>query len=113
MNWPRISTIALFAAHVAGAAYILLCLYTRRQDARAELQMVREIANREQRETEDMQRQVKVLEHRKIGLHANDPYVIELMARERYESRGQDEIRPPPLPARAGSNQDLHSLMSP
>jgi hypothetical protein len=88
----------LIAVHViAGVAVIaLLCrhLGTRAQ----EVHEVREAAATEHETTVHAQREIARMDELRKGVERQDPYVIELLAREKLGYGRAGEITPPPAP---------------
>ena len=98
MNWRTPFGAVLACVHLGLAIYLVLCVALRRNEARDQADALRAVAERELADTDALRRQVEVLRAQKAGLEAGDPYVIELMARSRYDWRGPGEVTPPPVP---------------
>lgn len=77
----------------------VLVLLVRQLGVRAqEVSDIRGLATQEHLDTERMQHEVKLHQELLTGVRAKDPYVVELLARERYGYSRQGEFSPPPLP---------------
>jgi cell division protein FtsB len=90
--------MALVIGHGMVAILILgvLChqLKTREQDT----EDVRRTAEQERDDTQRMQHENQVQQDLLKGIRQNDPYVVELLAREKLRFAGPGEIAPPQLP---------------
>jgi cell division protein FtsB len=90
--------MALVIAHGVVAVLIIgvLChqLKARQQDT----EDFRRIANQEHDDTQRLQRENQVQQDLLKGIRQNDPYVVELLAREKLRFAGPGEIAPPQLP---------------
>ncbi|MDA3961200.1 MAG: hypothetical protein PF961_10450 [Planctomycetota bacterium] len=64
-----------------------------------EVAEARAAAAAEHQAATELEYQVAVQEATLAGIRADDPYVIELLAREKLGWRGENEILPPPLPS--------------
>ncbi|MFW5845353.1 MAG: hypothetical protein ACOCXJ_03915, partial [Planctomycetota bacterium] len=53
----------------------------------------------EQAALQHRKQDLAIMRARADGLDANDPYVVELIARERHGFQAPGEIKPPPMPA--------------
>lgn len=95
----NIVTATLLLGHLAIAGVILFALSSRYYDREGEVSQLRELTERERQLTHEHNQQVQVYEALLEGVRANDPYVIELLARERlgYRHREQREVPPPRL----------------
>ncbi len=77
----------------------VLCTLIRQLGVRAqEVSDIRGLAAQEHHDTERMDREVKLHQELLTGMRAKDPYVVELLARERYSYNRPGEFSPPPLP---------------
>jgi hypothetical protein len=59
---------------------------------------IRQIASQERGDTQRMQGEIQMQQDLLKGIRQNDPYVVELLAREKLRFAGADEIAPPQLP---------------
>jgi len=101
----HLGNLALVAIHIAAAVLIVGGLYrtwSTRTDEVAELERAAQL---DRERTHELEHQVAVQEATLDGLHANDPYVIELQARTRLGWTGPHEIRPPPRPDAAADGR--------
>jgi hypothetical protein len=81
----------------AGIAVVLLgWLVAALVERRAELAKVREVADRERAETQRMKDDIARGQAMRDGLKADDPYVVEFLARDRLQYTGPGELNPPP-----------------
>jgi len=98
LNRRVIANGLVFAANLVLGAWVVSSLYVRLQERRGEVDAVRHAAVQERQATEELRHQVAVQEATLAGLRQDDPYVIEMLAREKLGWEGPDEVRPPPLP---------------
>ena len=91
--------IALRLAHAAFALALLGWLVSIYVERHRELAKVREVTASEHAETERLQRGLDTGTALRDGLKRDDPYVIELLARDRHQYTGSGELSPPPRPA--------------
>lgn len=77
----------------------VLFLLVRQLGVRAqEVSDVRGLAAQEHLDTVRMAREAKLHQELLTAIRAKDPYVIELLARDRYSYSRSGELSPPPLP---------------
>jgi len=90
--------LLLIALHAGLGLAIIAVLYRNYQSREQAVDEVRRTADREHRDTERMQHDDSVQRELLQGLRSNNPYVVELMAREKLQYVRSGEIAPPPLP---------------
>lgn len=88
----------LLIAHIAVGAVLILGFADHVAERRTEVDSLRQQADRERAATEQIVHQVNVSEAVRDGLREDDPYVVELVARDTHGWRAPDEVSPPPLP---------------
>lgn len=93
----RVLPIGLLVLHLLIALYLVSLMLVRYQQATEEQRQQRAITDHEREQTEDLRRRVDSLEAIKEGLLADDPYVVEMMARSLHGYRCPGDITPPPL----------------
>lgn len=98
---PSFLAIVLALAHVVIAVTIVWGMQHQYAQRSEEVGSLRSTAQRESADTAKLQREVEVLEHLLDGVRQDDPYVIELLARDRLGYRNPEhlEVPPPRLPA--------------
>lgn len=89
----------LIAAHAALATAIVAMLYSQYDDRHRAVTATRRAAEAERHETESVQRENQVLGDTLKGIKGNDPYVVELLARDKLGYQRPGEMAPPPLPS--------------
>lgn len=89
----------LIAAHAAVATAIVAMLYSQYDDRHRAVATTRQAAEAERRETAAVQRENQVLSDTLTGIKANDPYVVEMLARHKLGYQRAGEMAPPPLPS--------------
>ena len=89
----------LIAAHAAVATAIIAMLYGQYDERQRAVSATRRAADAERRETEAVQRENQVLGDTLKGIKANDPYVVEMLARDKLGYQRPGEMAPPPLPS--------------
>ncbi len=90
---------ALIAVHVLIAIAVLAALCRHLGERAQEVNEVRQVARKEHNDTEHLRDEITRLGDLRAGVERADPYVIELLAREKLHFTRQDEKTPPPLPA--------------
>mgnify|MGYP000545470011 CR=1 FL=1 len=95
-------SIALRLLHAAFAIALLGWLVAGYVERRDELAKVRTAAAAERQETERLQAEIERGRALKEGLRRDDPYVVELLARDRLQYAAPGEITPPPQPTSTG-----------
>jgi cell division protein FtsB len=63
-----------------------------------EVERIRTVAQQDRLETQQLQADITQQEALIEGLRAKDPYVVEMIARDKLRYVGAGEISPPPLP---------------
>jgi cell division protein FtsB len=86
----------LLVVHAAVGTLLVLTLLFQLRDRERQLVQFREETNREVSETRRLQREIAELESRRDGMARKDPYVVELMVREKLQYTRPGEIAPPP-----------------
>jgi cell division protein FtsB len=89
----------LVVVHAVFATLVVIGLSIALQEREKEVAHVKQIAQQEREETQRLQADIAQQEALIDGLRRKDPYVVELVARDRLNFAGKDEIAPPPLPA--------------
>jgi len=99
MSKPSLLHTLLFLGHFVIAGIIVTNLYQQHQMREGQVEQLRQVARDEAALTENHRKQVEVNEALLDGLRKQDPYVIELLARERlgYQSSEHREVPPPRL----------------
>jgi cell division protein FtsB len=98
---------ALVVVHLAAAVALLAALVEQRRTREHAVADLRASADAEHRDTLRMEREHAVQQRLLAGLHESDPYVVELMARDRLGYARPGEIAPPPAPA---ASDDDHAV---
>lgn len=76
----------------------VLSLLVRQLGVRAqEVSDIRGLAAQEHLDTERMEREAQLHQELLTAIRAKDPYVVELLARDRYSYNRAGEFSPPPL----------------
>jgi cell division protein FtsB len=89
----------LFVVHAVFATVVVISLLIHLQERQGEVSHVQQVASQEHQETLRMQADIAQQEALLDGLRKKDPYVVELIARDKLNYAGAGEIAPPPLPA--------------
>ena len=97
MNRRGVFNLLVLVINLGLGAWVVASLYGRLVEREAEVEAVRIAAANERRDTAELQRQVAVQEALLDGLRDQDPYVVELLTRDRLGWRGEGETPPPPL----------------
>lgn len=98
-NW------SLIAAHAFAAVVILALLFHQLQNRELSTQEVRRIAAQEHGDTQRLQRENAVQQDLLKGIRSNDPYVVEMLARDKLRFAAPGEVAPPMLPADGKNGQ--------
>ncbi len=101
----------LVAVHVAIGIAVIALLCRKLGDRAQEVNTVRLAAHQERDATVVQQRDIAQMDELRKGLEKNDPYVIELLAREKLQYARSGEMVPPPAvvpkqPARDRESSD-------
>ncbi len=86
----------LLVLHAAIGTLIVLTLLFQLRERDRHLTQFREETAREVAETKRLQQEIAELECRRDGMARRDPYVVELMVREKLHYTRPGEIVPPP-----------------
>ncbi|TVR42607.1 MAG: hypothetical protein EA402_11380 [Planctomycetota bacterium] len=99
MSKPTFLQGTLILLHAVAAVVVVFNLSQQRQERQAEVEQLRIIAQDEAQLTESHRRQVATYEALLDGLRQRDPYVVELLARDRlgYRHTHHREVPPPRL----------------
>ena len=89
----------LVVVHAVFATVVVITFSIYLRDRETEVAHVKQIAQQERQDTARLQNDIVQQEALLDGLRRKDPYVIELIARDRLHYTGAGEIAPPPLPA--------------
>ncbi|MBA3847554.1 MAG: hypothetical protein H0X45_13045 [Planctomycetes bacterium] len=89
---------ALIVAHLAIAAAVIGGLVDQRRARTGAVAQVRDVADAEHRETARLVDDHAAKKQILTGLREHDPYVVELLARDRLGYTRPNEIAPPPAP---------------
>lgn len=89
----------LLVAHVALATGIIAMLYAQYDERQRAVATTRRAAENDRRGTESVRRDNQVLGDTLTGIKASDPYVVEMLARDKLGYQRTGEMAPPPLPA--------------
>lgn len=100
MNRRTLGNGLLFALNLTVGTVVVTALVDGLLRREGEVDEMRAAARQERRATAELEREVGVQEALLEGLRNDDPYVIELLARDKLDFRGADEVLPPPLPDR-------------
>ncbi len=87
-----------FLVHSAVAIAVVGLLYGQYDTRQREVDETRRLADRERAETARLEHENAVHQDLLRGLKDNDPYVVELVARDRLGYARPGEVAPPPLP---------------
>ena len=88
----------LIAAHAALATAIIAMLYGQYDERHRAVAATRQSAAAERGDTHSVQRENQVLSDTLKGIKASDPYVVEMLARDKLGYQRPGEMAPPPLP---------------
>lgn len=91
--------LLLLPVHAAIGLAVIGLLWRQYQERQAAVVEMRRTAADEHAATERARHDNAVAQQLRQGLEQNDPYAVELMARERLQYARPGEIAPPPLPA--------------
>ena len=89
----------LFVLHMVFATVVVMSLFIYLQEREAEVSRIKQLAHQEHQETARLQSDLTQPEELIKGLRRKDPYVVEMIARDKFKYAGAGEIAPPPLPA--------------
>jgi len=89
----------LVVVHAVFATVVVISLFIYLQEREIEVSRVKQVAQQEHLETARLEADIHQQEALLDGLRHKDPYVVELVARDRLNYSGPGEIAPPPLPA--------------
>lgn len=87
-----------FVLHVVFATVVVISLFIYLQERQNEVSHIQQVARKEHLETLQLQADLVQQEALIKGLQHKDPYVVELIARDKFKYTGAGEIAPPPLP---------------
>ena len=88
------------AAIIVGCGLAVVASLCRQLGARSgEVGVIRAQAQADRSETLRMQQELDLQRNLLVALRAGDPYVVELLARDRFGYTRPGELSPPPLPA--------------
>lgn len=101
----------LVLAHLGLAGVVVSAMLDYRSERRADVEQVREQAQQERAQTRAFDERVDTGEALREGLRQDDPYVVELLLRERlgYQAHPQ-EVRPPCPPTTPTDSQRRRQL---
>jgi hypothetical protein len=88
----------LVLAHAALATTIIGLLWMQYDQRRHAVAEVRRVADAEHAETQRVQQDVRVQQDLLRGIKQGDPYVVEMLARDKLEYQRPGELTPPALP---------------
>ena len=89
----------LFVVHGVFATVVVLVLWMHLQQREQDVERLRVTAQQEHSETVALEAEIAQQQALIDGLRAKDPYVVELIARDKLNYVGAGEISPPPLPS--------------
>lgn len=89
----------LFVVHGVAGTLLVISLFIYLQEREVEVARIKQVAQQERQETQRLQHDIEQQQALLKGLRDKDPYVVELIARDRLNYAGPGEIAPPPLPA--------------
>ncbi len=89
----------LVVVHAVFATVVVISFSVHLGERETEVAHVKQIAQQERQDTVRLQHDIAQQEALLDGLRRKDPYVVELITRERLKYTGPGEIAPPPLPA--------------
>ncbi len=85
--------------HVAIAIAAVGLLYRQYQQRQADVATVKKDADREHADTQRLEKDVQVQQHILGGIREGDPFVVEMLARDRLDLTRPGELTPPPAAA--------------
>jgi cell division protein FtsB len=88
--------MALYVVHAVFAIIVVSMLYGQHDERAQSVARIKATADQERAETERMRRDNEVLHGLLKGLRASDPYVVEMLARDKLRCTRPGEIAPPP-----------------
>jgi len=89
----------LVVVHAVFATVVVISFSIYLRERENDVAHVKQIALQERQDTARLQHDITQQEALLDGLRRKDPYVVELIARDRLKYIGTGEIAPPPLPA--------------
>jgi cell division protein FtsB len=89
----------LFVVHGVFATVVVLGLWMHLEQREQDVERLRVTAQQEHVETTTLEAEISQQQALIDGLRAKDPYVIEMIARDKLNYVGAGEISPPPLPS--------------
>jgi cell division protein FtsB len=89
----------LFVLHMVFATVVVISLFIYLQEREAEVSRIKQLAHQEHQETARLQSDITQQDELIKGLRQKDPYVVEMIARDKFKYAGAGEIAPPPLPS--------------
>lgn len=89
----------LVVVHAVLGTVLVITLFIYLQEREVDVARVKQVAQQERSETQRLQHDIDQQKALIDGLRRKDPYVVELIARDRLKYAGPGEIAPPPLPA--------------
>ena len=89
----------LVVVHAVFATLVVISFSIYLRERESEVAHIKQIALQERQDTQRLQHDITQQEALLDGLRRKDPYVVELIARDRLKYTGDGEIAPPPLPA--------------
>lgn len=89
----------LVVVHAVLGTVLVITLFIYLQEREVDVARVKQVAQQERQETQRLQHDIDQQKALISGLRQKDPYVVELIARDRLKYAGPGEIAPPPLPA--------------
>lgn len=89
----------LVVVHAVFATVVVISFSMHLREREGEVAQVKQTAHQERQETVRLEQDIAQQEALLDGLRRKDPYVVELIARERLKYATPGEIAPPPLPA--------------
>jgi cell division protein FtsB len=88
----------LFLIHGIFATLVVLGISMHLQQRELDVQKIRSLAHTERTETARLQHDIAQQEAIIDGLRQKDPYVVEMVTRDKLRYTGNGEITPPPRP---------------
>jgi cell division protein FtsB len=89
----------LVVVHAVFATVVVISFSIYLRERETDVAQIKQIAQQERQDTTRLQHDISQQEALLEGLRRKDPYVVELIARDRLNYTGVGEIAPPPLPA--------------
>ncbi len=102
--------VSLIALHLTAGVIVVSSLARNLDRRQVVVDELAAVAAREHRDTRRYLEELRVQQHLLQDLRDRDPYVIELLARERHGYTGPNEVRPPIIDCIA---EDEHSNLPP